>query len=107
MAASASGALANARQQDLRQVASNGTATSCKTTAPDKPAHRPGSILALAALAQTFAIGAGAAVAAGIAAFLHPARRRRGRQPPRRRRPSAPPRWWQNRPGLAPDDRGE
>jgi hypothetical protein len=32
MAASASGALANARQQDLRQVASNGTATSCKTT---------------------------------------------------------------------------
>jgi hypothetical protein len=32
MAASASGALANARHQDLRQVASNGTATSCKTT---------------------------------------------------------------------------
>ena len=32
MAASAPGALASARQQDLRQVASNGTATSCKTT---------------------------------------------------------------------------
>ena len=32
MAASASGALANARQQYLRQVASNGAAASCKTT---------------------------------------------------------------------------
>jgi hypothetical protein len=32
MAASAPGALAGARQQDLRQGAGNGTATSCKTT---------------------------------------------------------------------------
>jgi hypothetical protein len=81
------------------------------TEAKSSPPRGATAILALAALAyalaQTFAIGAGAAVAAGIAAFLHPARRRRGGQPPRRRRPSAPPRWWQNRPGLAPDDRGE
>jgi hypothetical protein len=80
------------------------------TEAESPPPRGATAILAPAApasaLAQTFAIGAGAAVAAGIAAFFIP----RAAAAPAAAAAAPPARTAavvrRNRPGLAPDDRG-